>query len=494
MDSEIGIRAWGGYVPRLRLERKAMVEANAWFQPGLRAHAKGERAMCNWDEDTLTMAVEAARDCLGGAGRSANLASVHLASTTAPFADRQNATVLATALALGESIGTSDVGASQRAGTSGLIEAFSSARGRGDALFVAAEDRLARAGGTAELTNGSGAAAVLIGTEAPAAVFIDSEQTSVDFVDHYREQGRAFDYPWEERWVRDEGYLKVIPRTVQRLLERVSVEPGSIDHFILPCTLRGVPQRLARTLGIDESAIRDNLHPVMGEAGAAHPLVMLAQALESASPGQYVLVLGWGQGCDALLLRTTEALVQGKPRRGITGSLARRRAESNYHKFLAFNDLVERDLGMRAEVDRQTPLSTLYRNREMVLALVGGECRVCGTAQYPKSNVCINPNCGEFHSQDPYPFAERAARVLTWTADNLTFSADPPAHFGIVQFEQGGRMMAEFTDVDVGAVEVGMPMRMVFRIKEHDTRRGFKKYFWKATPNLDPDPDAGRAA
>ena len=490
MHSQVGIRAWGGYVPRLRLAREAMVEANAWFQPGLRAHANGERAMCNWDEDALTMAVEAARDCLGGAGVPAGLASVHLASTTAPFADRQNATVLAQALSLGDSIGTSDIGASQRAGTSGLIEAFASASARGDALFVAAEDRLARAGGTAELTNGAGAAALLIGcgeAAALAAELIGVEQTSVDFVDHYRARGETFDYPWEERWVRDEGYMKIVPRTVGALLDRVAVEAKSIDHFIMPCTLRGVPQRLARCIGLEEAAIRDNLHAVMGEAGAAHPLVMLAHTLETASADQHILLIGWGQGCDALLLRATGGLTGARPKSGITGSLERRRAESNYHKFLAFNDLVERDLGMRAEVDRQTPLSTLYRNRDMVLSLVGGECRVCGTAQFPKSNVCINPNCGEFYSQDDCAFADRGAHVLTWTADNLTFSADPPAHYGIVQFEEGGRMMAEFTDVDVGAVDVGMPMRMVFRIKEHDTRRGFKKYFWKATP------DPGRA-
>ena len=44
--------------------------------------------------------------------------------------------------------------------------------------------------------------------------------------------------------------------------------------------------------------------------------------------------------------------------------------------------------------------------------------------------------------------------------------------------------MAEFTDVDVGAVDVDMPMQMMFRIKEHDSDRGFKKYFWKAAPQV----------
>ncbi len=42
--------------------------------------------------------------------------------------------------------------------------------------------------------------------------------------------------------------------------------------------------------------------------------------------------------------------------------------------------------------------------------------------------------------------------------------------------------MADLTDVDVGHVEVGMAMRMMFRVKEHDDKRGFTKYFWKAAP------------
>jgi uncharacterized OB-fold protein len=59
---------------------------------------------------------------------------------------------------------------------------------------------------------------------------------------------------------------------------------------------------------------------------------------------------------------------------------------------------------------------------------------------------------------------------------------DPPQHYGLIDFEGGGRMMAEFTDVDPGEVESGMEMRMVFRIKDFDEKRGFRRYFWKAVP------------
>ena len=87
-------------------------------------------------------------------------------------------------------------------------------------------------------------------------------------------------------------------------------------------------------------------------------------------------------------------------------------------------------------------------------------------------------------SQDAHPFSETPAKVMSYTADALTYSADPPAYYGMIEFDAGGRMMADFTDVDEGGVEVGTTMRMMFRIKEHDAARGFVRYFWKAAPSV----------
>jgi uncharacterized OB-fold protein len=59
----------------------------------------------------------------------------------------------------------------------------------------------------------------------------------------------------------------------------------------------------------------------------------------------------------------------------------------------------------------------------------------------------------------------------------------PPNHYGMVVFEGGGRIMMDITDVAPGDVETGLPVWMVFRIKEVDEKRGFVRYFWKATPD-----------
>ncbi len=481
-NNTIGILAYGAYLPRLRLARKSAADANAWFNPALKGLAKGERSMCNWDEDAVTMAVEAARDCLVGQDRGA-IGALSLASTSFPFEDRLNAGIVLEALNLAPSVNAQDLTASQRAATSSLVAALQMVRGgAGPILAVASEKRRTKTASPLELQTGDGAAALLVGTGAVVARLIGHASRTVDFVDHFRGDGFEFDYTWEERWIRDEGYNKIVPAALADLFKATGARPADIAHFAMPCVLPRVAAGIAKRAGMPDAVVRDNLHAVCGETGAAHPIVMLVNALEEAKPGDKILVVGFGQGCDALLFEATEHLPKLAQRLGVKGHLARRRAETNYAKFLAFNDLIAIERGMRADVDKQTPLSSLYRNRRMLTGFVGGQCRKCGTLQFPKLNVCVNPNCNAFHSLDDHPFADMPAKVQSYTADRLTYSPDPPHYYGMVVFDEGGRLMIDFTDCDAESVDVAAPMRMMFRIKDYDPQRGFTRYFWKAAP------------
>lgn len=480
-----GIQAFGGYIPRLRLNRKAMAQANAWFNPNLMGQGKGERSLANWDEDSVTMAVEAARDCLNGTSRD-EIDGVYFASTTMPFADRQNSGILSAALTLSEDIPAADVTSSQRAGTTALITALNSAAGgAGKCQLVAAGDkRKARSASPQEFQFGDGAAALLISDGDGIAKFLGSHSLTIDFVDHFRGEEEEFDYGWEERWIRDEGLVKIVPRAVKGALEKAGVSGDQIDHFVFPCTFPRMPQTIAKQCGIDPEKVRDNLAAACGETGTAHALVMLVDALQDAEPGQKILVAGFGQGCDALIFETTPALKDLSARNGVKGSLANRKEEHNYMKYLAFNDLVELEKGMRAEVDKKTALTTTYRKRDMLFGLVGGKCTKCGTAQFPRARICVNPNCQAVDSQEPYSFADKKGTILSWSADYLAFSMDPPSHYGMITFEEGGRFLCDITDVEPGTIDSGMNVRMVFRIKDFDDRRGFRRYFWKAVPEL----------
>lgn len=477
-----GLSAYGAYIPRLRLQRKAILAANSWHAPSLAALAKGERAICHWDEDSVTMAVEAARDTLGNRDRG-DIAAVYFASTTPPFADRQNAGIIAEALNLPDTVQTLDIGGSQRAGLSALIAGLqTAAASAAPVLVVSADQRKTKPGSEGEMTYGDGAAAVLVGGGASAAKPLALHSEAIDFVDHFRESGAPFDYAWESRWVRDEGWFKLIPPAIGRTLEKAGLGGNSINHFCLPTTIRGAGNRIAKWAGIPEDRVRDTLQGEVGECGTAHALVMLAHALEQAQPGETIMVAGFGNGVDVVIVEATAAIAAAKPAMGVSGFLQRRTAEENYFKYLAFNGLIDIEKGMRAETDDKPILSSLYRNRKAVLGLIGGRCTETGVVQFPRSRISVNPQQETLDTQEDYPMADLPAKVMTYTADNLVYSANPPAVYGMITFEEGGRMTVDFTDVDADTVDVGMPMRMVFRIKNHDDRRGFTRYFWKATP------------
>ena len=479
----IGITSFGGYIPKLRLSRMSIYQSMGWFAPALIMVAQGERSFCNWDEDSLTMASEAARDCLRGFDKS-NIDALLLCSTTMPFADRSNAGLLKTALNLKDNIHVQDLASSLRAGTTGLITALHLVQSGEieNALVVASDRRETKAAYFYEMWFGDGAAALTVGRSNVIAELKGSYSVTHDFVDHYRGNLNRFDYMWEERWVRDEGYAKIIPESISALMDKLSLTTSDVDKLIFPCFFKAEHRNIAKKIGVPAEKVVDNMHEVCGETGAAHPLVMLVHTLEQAKPGERILLAGFGQGCDALYFVVTDNILHLPSKVGISGSLQRKKTIENYPKFLKFRDLLNTEMGIRAEFPSQTAMTVLWRKRKMLLGMVGGKCRQCGTAQWPKMDICVNPSCRAIHSQDDYEFADVPAQIKSFTGDLLAVSVDPPAIYGMVQFEGGGRFMADFTDCELNEVKVGQKVRLAFRKRYTDKERGFTGYFWKAVP------------
>lgn len=479
----IGITSYGTYIPRLRLDRMAIFQSMGWFAPAIMMVAQGERSMCNWDEDSITMAVTAARDCLIGQDKS-TIDALYLASTTLPFADRQNAGIIATALNLRDDIISTDFTASQRVGTTALVTAFDALKGgeRKNILVTAADCRETKAAYFYEMWFGDGAASIMVGEKDVIAEYKGSYSLSYDFADHYRGRLNNYDYVWEERWARDEGYSKIIPEAIQGLLKQTNTTIDQVDHLVYPCFFKAEHKKIAKKLGAKPEQVMDNLHEVCGETGCAHALVMLTAALEKATPGQKIIVAGFGQGCNALLFEVTENINKLAQRSGFEGAVNNKKSIDNYPKFLKFKDNIQTEMGIRAEAPTQFAVTTLWRKRKMLLGLVGGKCRECGTPQYPKMDICVNPNCNAHHSQDDYEFSNVPAKINSFTGDLLAVSVDPPHKYGMIQFEGGGRFMADFTDCDLEELKVGLPVQLMFRRRLEDKERGFSSYFWKAMP------------
>jgi 3-hydroxy-3-methylglutaryl CoA synthase/NAD(P)-dependent dehydrogenase (short-subunit alcohol dehydrogenase family)/putative sterol carrier protein len=479
----IGITSYGAYIPRLRLERMAIFQAMGWFAPALMMVAQGERSMCNWDEDAITMAVAASRDCLRGQDKQ-KLDAVYLASTTQPFADRQNAGIVSSALNLKDNLITADYTSSQKASTTAMITALESVKsGERNRILVTATDRReTKAAYFYEMWFGDGAASLIAGASDVVAEYRGSYSVTHEFVDHYRGSDKKYDYVWEERWARDAGYGRIIPEVVNGLFGKLGITMDDVDKLVYPCIFKRDHRNIAAQLGATSDKLVDNMHEVCGETGTAHPFVMFISALEKARPGDRILMIGFGQGANALLFEVTENITRLVERNGVAGSLADKKTIDNYLKWLKFRDLIQTEMGIRAEAPTQTATTVLWRKNKMILGLVGGRCRECGTPQFPKMDICVNPDCGAFHSQEDYEFADVPARVKTYTADMLSVSVDPPAIYGMVQFEGGGRLIADFTDCELDDLKVGLPVQMAFKRKGVDPERGFVNYFWKAVP------------
>jgi uncharacterized OB-fold protein len=314
------------------------------------------------------------------------------------------------------------------------------------------------------------------------AEYLGGGALTVDFVDHYRATGEDIDYHWEERWVRDEGIGKLMPRAIAAALQKAGVAAAQIDHFIFPSSFAKMDQQLAKACGVRAEAVVDAMASSIGDTGAPHALLMLAQVLQTAQPGQHVLVSQFGSGAQALVFRVTEAIAQFRPTVGVSGWLARGAEEANYTKFLSFKQQLRLERGMRGEQDRKTALSTAFRHKAAILGLVAGRCSVTGQVHFPPSRISYDQGKPLQDTQVPHKLADRLGTVLSWSAESLSFHRAPPHHYGQVDFDGGGRILMEFSDVAKGDITSGTRVEMHFRIKDLDELRGYTRYFWKAVP------------
>jgi 3-hydroxy-3-methylglutaryl CoA synthase/uncharacterized OB-fold protein len=466
------------YLPRARIERATIGAATAWAR-GRGAPQSGRRSFCNWDEDSITMSVEAARACLTGAERS-RVGWIALASTTLPFADRSNAGVAAAALGLREQCATHDFAASRRGATGALIAALDRANATDDALVLAADRRQTRPGSSQEIAYGHGAAALLVGQGSEiVAERLAHASVAQDFVDQYRAAGDDYDYALEERWIRDEGQLRFLPQSIRLALERAGVAAERIAHLVAPTPIRS-SQSIARSAGLPERSVAADRFDACGDTGTPHPLLLLAECLERAAPGDLIVVTGFGQGADALLLRATDT-VRSRRDGAVATVFEGGVTDPEYLRFLSHCGVVQMDWGKRAERDARTAQTVAWRRHRDIVGFVGGRCRSCDTVQYPRTRACVNPECRAFDTQDDQPLADTGGSVKTWTEDWLAYTRDPPLVYGNVAFDVGGNVFTEFTDTRPGDLAVGTRVRFVFRVKDIDAARGFHRYFWKAT-------------
>lgn len=473
---EIGIAAVGGYLPMLRLDRKLAARELAWT--GLAMPRAGFRAVAGWDEDPVTMAVEAARALVGSPPKA-----LRFASTSAYFTDRAQGALLVDALALPTSVRTTDLANTRRAGTAALLDALLSGQ---EEVIVASEKRDTQPGSAAHFAYGDGAAAIRTGPNPSMRLAGHSSLTS-DFIDRYTSRDHPTPYAYEERFVRDTAVEKLLIPAIEAACAAAGIEPAMIAHAACVEPVANCWKALAKRLRCAAPNHCETLATGAGDLGAAHPLFALGMALAAAKPGDFVLLVGFGSGVDALVFEVSSP-VQG------AGEMAALLVEGevirDFVRFLNLTGGVSLDWGMRAEFEQKAQATVLERVGRDTIGFIGGRDST-GNVQFPKSAIPVNPTIEGPEPLEDVRLADEQASIVSVTADRLNFSPDPPFDFGLVQFDNGARVLMEMVDRPSGGFKVADRVRMRLRIKAQNARLGFRTYFWKAAPVVRPQLGEG---
>jgi hydroxymethylglutaryl-CoA synthase len=460
------IASVGAYAPLMRLDREAAARALKFS--GLGGRGIGRRAVAGWDEDPVTLGVEAAR-CTEGAP-----CAVVFASTSAPFFERLHATLIIDALALPSTTRARDVSGSRRCAVSALLDALLAA---GCTLVAAGERRPGRAGSPLHLSQGDGGAAALVAEEGSARL-LGWASLSRDLVDIYASREHPEPYAYEERFVRDTTVSQVIAPTIRKALANAGLAGSDIQHAAVHEPVAGLWRDISKATGITAPNHASDVAAALGDLGAAHGLFGFALAAARAKPGDRILLAGFGSGCDALVLEMTAPMPGAE---SAEDALARGLAFGDYVRFLSLNGALEMDWGVRSEFEQKAQATVIQRYGRDMVGFIGGR-DAAGNVQFPKSRIPVRPDADGPELMEDVRLADDPARIVSVTADRLNFTPDPPFWFGLTQFDSGARVMMEFTDADARGFSVGDPVQMRLRVKSHDQRRGFRTYFWKAAP------------
>lgn len=289
-----GILGYGAYIPLYRIERSRIAEQYGDYA------GDGETAVPGHDEDTTTMAVEAATDALTHASTDGDqIDAVFAATTSDPFVERGVAAHVAHAVGAGRDTRVGDFQGSARAGTNALLAARDALSTDADTVLVVGSDALsAPAGSAAERTAGAGAGALVFGEGDAVAALTDSGVATTGFVGRFATHD---DVTGGDGRFNRERYLDAVESAVGHLGD------DSFTHAVFPAHDGGWGRKASDALGLDATLV--STFPEVGYTAAAGVFLDTAAALDTAKAGESVLLAGYGPGgCDALRIerRTAE--------------------------------------------------------------------------------------------------------------------------------------------------------------------------------------------
>jgi 3-hydroxy-3-methylglutaryl CoA synthase len=464
----VGIKAFGAYVPRYRLGK----DTAGWG-------SSSEKAVANFDEDSVTMAVAAGMNCLKGVDRGA-IDGILFATTSPPYVEKQCAAIIATALDLRRDIFAADITGVLRAGTTALkmgMDSVSAGSAR-QVLVIASDARLATPRGEMERNLGDGAGAILLAQDGVAATIEGVHSITENMLDMWRSQGDSFVRSWEDRFMNEEGLERILPDAVGGFMQKYDLTPKDFSRvaFYSPDARRH--SQLGRRMGLAPEQMQDPLFGKVGNTGAAYPLMLLISALEESADGDLLLTASYGDGSDVLSFRVNEGIEALRDRLGVSRQVESKAVLPSYETYARWRDVWTSDAAARRPAPASPSVTALWRESDQNIRLYGARCNQCRSIQYPPQRVCTI--CQAKDDSEPFRLSDQRGTVFTYSMDYLASTTDTPLVITVVNFECGGRMLCMMTDRELDELQVGMPVQMSFR--KLRVVNGIHNYYWKSTP------------
>ena len=332
------IQGYGAYVPYYRLPTTEI--AKVWKGGGSGPNV--EKAVASMDEDTVTMAIEAARYAMKMAGTE-RLGAVFVGTESKPYAVKPTSTIVAQALGQHHTL-AADLEFACKAGTeamqivtglvgSGMIEA---------GLAIGMDTAQGRPGDDLEYTAASGGAAYVIGRrDRKSLAVIDCSTSFVsDTGDFWR---RAHErYPRHlSRFTGEPAYFYHIESSVKTLFEETGHKPSDFKYAVFHQPNPRFPVEVATRLGFSMEQIKTGLlNPLIGNTYAGSSPIGLAAVLDEASPGDKILLasFGSGAGSDAFCIDVLDGITATRGVNPTVKSMMERSTKIDYSTYSKFRD------------------------------------------------------------------------------------------------------------------------------------------------------------
>ena len=473
----IGIKAFGAYLPRYLLPRELI--GKAWDFPIV----PGTKAVASADEDSITMGVEAGLDCITGIDPK-TIDGLFFASTTQIYTEKDSASFIATVLDLRDNIITADFTDSLKAGTTAVCRAVDAIKANKDiksVLVIAADARKPEPGTMWEYGFADGAAALLIAEEDILPISIeDYYSVAANMTGPWKRAEkdtfiRTFEVKMDAQF-----YIQSITKAMSEVLKKNNLNPGDIGGAAYYYNNPRLHGRIAKMMKFSGGVAQNSVFFQLGDLGTPMPFILLISALRRPKPDAKMILAGFGDGADAILLQLRDKNLLkeiNKDRMGVGAHQKSMITLTNYDWYIENKQLLEKD-----RYTRKSSAVILWRDTPSLYQMYGIKCKNCGTIQYPTQWR----SCYKCRADDQFERVKLSLKgtIFTFTLDHLVGGSyyDTPVPRCVIDLDGGGRILLNMTEIEKPQenVKIGMRVELTFR-RQHEGA-DFVNYYWSCRP------------